>query len=126
MNPTEAPQTSTPFPSFSVVITVRNEAENIAAVVEGLLAQSLSPAEIIIVDGESTDGTLEILKRYEAQGQLLLISQPCNIAQGRNIGIARACQYDMEKDPECTLDVGDKFPEIVETLRGQGAAFWLN
>lgn len=34
--------------------------------------------------------------------------------------------YDMENDPDCTLDVGDKFPEIVETLRGQGAAFWLN
>ena len=119
MNPTEAHQTSTPFPSFSVVITVRNEAENIAAVVEGLLAQSLAPAEIIIVDGESTDGTLEILKRYEAQGQLLLISQPCNIAQGRNIGIARACQSHIAvTDAGCIIDA--------DWLKELGACFSAN
>lgn len=72
------------LPPFSVVITVRNEMGSIAAVVEGLLAQSYPPAEIIIVDGASTDGTLEILKRHEAQGNLRLFSQPCNIAEGRN------------------------------------------
>lgn len=119
MNTTEAHQTSAPFPSFSVVITVRNESENIAAVVDGLLAQSLAPAEIIIVDGESTDGTLEILKHYEAQGQLLLISQPCNIAQGRNIGIARACQSHIAvTDAGCIIDA--------DWLKELGACFSAN
>jgi glycosyltransferase involved in cell wall biosynthesis len=80
------------MPPFSAVMTVKNEVTNIAAVLDSLLAQSYTPSEIIVVDGVSTDGTLEILKRYESQGRILLISQPCNIAQGRNIGIARASQ----------------------------------
>ncbi|MHB1083823.1 MAG: sulfatase family protein [Thiobacillus sp.] len=34
--------------------------------------------------------------------------------------------YDMENDPECTLDVGSRFPDIAESLQVQGAAFWLD
>jgi glycosyltransferase involved in cell wall biosynthesis len=97
--------TGSGVPLFSVVVTVRNEASNIARVVEGLLAQSYAPAEIIIVDGMSTDGTLEILKRFENQGRIHLVSQPCNIAQGRNIGITRASQTHIAvTDAGCDID----------------------
>lgn len=75
---------------FSVIATVRNEVAGIAAFIESLLQQTLPPDEIVIVDGVSTDGTLEILERYEEQGKIRLISQPCNISQGRNVGIAAA------------------------------------
>lgn len=93
------------LPPFTVVITVRNEVSNIAKVVDGLLAQSYAPAEIIIVDGVSTDGTLEILNRFESQGHIRLISRPCNIAQGRNIGVAYASQsYIAVTDAGCDID----------------------
>jgi glycosyltransferase involved in cell wall biosynthesis len=76
--------------SFSVIATVRNEHETIAAFVDSLLQQSHKPDEIIIVDGASTDGTKEILDDYAVRHDIRVISQPCNIAQGRNLGIAAA------------------------------------
>src|SRR5574337_1466512 len=76
--------------SITIVATVRNEAGTIAAFVDSLLAQTHEPDQIIIVDGESTDGTLQILREYETRGQIRAISKPCNIAQGRNLGIAAA------------------------------------
>jgi len=76
-----------PF-GISIVATVRNEKKTIAEFVDSLLQQSHRPNEIIIVDGASTDGTREILQEYAKRGEITLISQDCNIAQGRNLGIA--------------------------------------
>jgi glycosyltransferase involved in cell wall biosynthesis/arylsulfatase A-like enzyme len=77
-------------PLISVIATVRNERAGIRDFVESLLGQTLLPDEVIIVDGASTDGTLEILREYEAAGRIKVISRPCNISQGRNLGVAAA------------------------------------
>jgi len=91
---------------FTLIATVRNEAGTIRAFVASLLAQSRQPDEILIVDGASTDGTREILEEYAAQGQLRVISQPCNIAQGRNLGIAAATGTHLAvTDAGCRVDV---------------------
>jgi len=74
----------------SLVATVRNEKNTIEAFVDSLLKQSIKPDEIIIVDGASTDGTRELLEKYSQRGDVVLVSQDCNIAQGRNAGISRA------------------------------------
>lgn len=79
-----------PLLEFSVIATVRNERESIATFIDSLLMQTFAPAEIIIVDGVSTDGTLDILQGYARDGRITLISQDCNISQGRNLGIAAA------------------------------------
>jgi len=42
------------------------------------------------VDGNSTDGTLEILEAEEEAGKIRLYSFPCNIAQARNHAIKHA------------------------------------
>jgi cellulose synthase/poly-beta-1,6-N-acetylglucosamine synthase-like glycosyltransferase len=78
-----------PVPA-SIVATVRNEKDSIVAFVDSLLEQSVKPAEIIIVDGASSDGTREILEGYSKRDEIVLISRDCNIAQGRNLGIGRA------------------------------------
>ncbi len=75
---------------FSIVITVRNEVANIQAVVDGLLDQNLPPDEIVIVDGKSSDGTTGLLRAYEEQGRIRLLVEDCNIARGRNLGVAVA------------------------------------
>lgn len=74
----------------TLVATVRNERNTIEAFVDSLLKQSTKPEEIIIIDGASTDGTRELLERYSQRGEIVLVSQDCNIAQGRNLGISRA------------------------------------
>lgn len=90
---------------LSLVATVRNERGTIRAFIKSLLEQELAPDEIVIVDGASTDGTLEILEEYERHGEITLISKPCNIAQGRNLGVAAAKgSYIAVTDAGCQLD----------------------
>src|SRR5271166_4423912 len=48
--------------AVSVTATVLNEADDIDRLLTSLMEQTLSPAEVIIVDGGSTDGTWERLQ----------------------------------------------------------------
>ena len=75
---------------ISLIATVRNEQDTIAAFLDSLLGQSRAPDEVVIVDGASTDGTLEVLNDYSRRSGVRVISQDCNIAEGRNLGIAAA------------------------------------
>lgn len=101
-------------PRVAIVATVRNERAGIESFLESLLGQTRAPEEIIVVDGASTDGTLEVLRRYEAAGRVRVISRPCNIAEGRNAGIAAS---DVEllavTDAGCRVD-----PRWLERLVG--------
>lgn len=90
---------------MSVVVTVRNEARNIAALVQSLLDQSHPPAELIVVDGVSNDGTLDILQGFADKGAIKLIAKACNIAEGRNIGIAASSEdWVAVTDAGCKVD----------------------
>ncbi len=52
-------------PAVSIVIRARNEAALIGRCLEALVAQDFSgPAEVILVDSGSTDGTVEIARRH--------------------------------------------------------------
>src|SRR5687768_5191939 len=76
---------------ISVIATVLNEASNIHKLLDSLKAQTRSADEIVIVDGDSTDGTLDVLRRYQNDLPLVVLSRPgCNISEGRNAAIAAA------------------------------------
>ncbi|CAG9932780.1 sulfatase-like hydrolase/transferase [Candidatus Nitrotoga arctica] len=106
---------------FTLIATVRNEANTIRSFVASLLAQSHMPDEILIVDGASTDGTREILMEYAAQGLLRVISQPCNIAQGRNLGIAAATGTHLAvTDAGCRVDM-DWLAKIAQRFHSEPA-----
>jgi glycosyltransferase involved in cell wall biosynthesis len=71
----------------SVVSTVLNEAESLPRLLDSLAAQTRTPDEVIICDGGSIDGTLQLLEA-ESRVPLRVIQQPgANIAQGRNTAI---------------------------------------
>ena len=83
----------------SVIATVLNEAENIDRLVASLMNQTIAPAEVIIVDGGSTDGTWERLQTVAAKYANLvpirdescrLPRTPGPISRGRNVAIAAA------------------------------------
>lgn len=76
----------------SVITTVKNEAATIASFLDFLLAQTRKPEEVVIVDGGSSDGTVDILRRYEGRMPLKILVHPgYNISQGRNAAVAAAC-----------------------------------
>ncbi|HEC95781.1 MAG TPA: glycosyltransferase [Euryarchaeota archaeon] len=83
------------FPCFSmdfisVIVAVRNEEEYIKKSLDSLLDQSIGFYEIIVVDGNSEDGTLSIVKEYKKKyPEKIRVFQNPKKRQvfGRNIGI---------------------------------------
>jgi glycosyltransferase involved in cell wall biosynthesis len=77
------------MPRVSVIATVKNEGEAIRKLLDSLEAQTRMPDEVVIVDGGSTDGTLDILMEYVGRLPLrVIVKEGCNISQGRNAAIA--------------------------------------
>ncbi len=77
----------------SLILTVRDESSSIGALLDSLRAQTQPPAEVVIVDGGSTDGTQAMIQAAADRlpWPLYLIEQPgANISQGRNRAIAVA------------------------------------
>ena len=83
----------------SVVVTELNEIEDIGSVVSSLLAQVPPAAEVIIVDGGSTDGTWEWLAAAAAKDPRLVAirDESCSlkfsagpVSRGRNVAIQAA------------------------------------
>ena len=81
----------------SVVATVLNEVQDIGRVVYSLLAQNPPAAEVIVVDGGSSDGTWEWLDSAQATYPSLIAIRdetcslkhsPGPVSRGRNVAIA--------------------------------------
>lgn len=80
---------------ISLIMTVRNEAASLPALLDSILLGTLSPNEIVIVDGGSTDGTQQVAQSYSNRLPVRLIERPgANISEGRNAAIA-AATYDL-------------------------------
>jgi glycosyltransferase involved in cell wall biosynthesis len=77
--------------TVSLICTVRNEADNIAALLESMLAQSRPPDEIVINDCGSRDATASIVQGYAARDpRIVCVAGGHNISSGRNNAIAAA------------------------------------
>jgi glycosyltransferase involved in cell wall biosynthesis len=86
----------------SLVATVKDAAPHVPDFLASVRAQTRPPDEVVIVDGGSTDGTVEILREVP---ELTLIEEPgANIARGRN-GAVRAASHDVVavSDADCVL-----------------------
>jgi glycosyltransferase involved in cell wall biosynthesis len=53
------------LPLFSVITVVRNDAAHIAETILSVIHQDWGNVELIVIDGGSDDGTVEVLKTYE-------------------------------------------------------------
>lgn len=74
----------------SLIMTVLNEAKSLPTLLDSIAAQTVWPDEVVICDGGSRDGTLDLL-RAETRFPLRVIEAPgANISRGRNLAIAAA------------------------------------
>ncbi len=73
--------------SYSVIIPTYNRSALVKQAIESVLAQTLKPNEIIVVDDGSTDSTYKTLKKYDIT---YIKTKNRGVSSARNLGIKRA------------------------------------
>lgn len=110
------------MPILSVIIPVLNEAGTISVVLNAVRAVPID-MEIIVVDGNSTDGTREILQEEERAGDLKVVYQNQRNGRGGALqdGMLIATgdiivfqDADLELDPAC-------FPDLIAPILADDA-----
>jgi glycosyltransferase involved in cell wall biosynthesis len=77
-------------PLISIVTVVRNNVESIARCIDSVEQQSFENYEHIVIDGSSSDGTLEIIERYEKFLEYFISQSDDGIYFAMNKGLSLA------------------------------------
>jgi glycosyltransferase involved in cell wall biosynthesis len=97
---------------FSVVIPLYNKAPHIEATLRSVLAQTLQPDEIIVVDDGSTDAGVRVVQALNNDRITLLQQSNAGVSVARNSGITAA-----HSKYVAFLDADDSWlPSHLETL----------
>jgi len=89
-HPPDTTSTEARWPRISLVTVVRNGARYLENTIRSVISQGYPNLEYIVVDGVSTDGTLDIIRKYEKDISWW-VSQPDNgLYDALNTGFARA------------------------------------
>ena len=102
-----------PKPVFSVITVVYNGAAVLERTLQSVVSQQYSRLEYLVIDGGSTDGTLELLERYRDRIDVLVSESDRGLYDAMNKGIDRA-----SGDFIWFLNAGDEFttPDTVARL----------
>lgn len=82
-----------PNTPFSLIVPVKNEAEEIHLFLKSIVEQTLLPSEVIIVDGGSNDSTPNIIRQFSQENHInirVIEIQSKSISQQRNLAIKEA------------------------------------
>ena len=79
-----------PWPKISVVTVSFNQAQYLDASIRSVLDQDYPNLEYIVVDGASTDGSVEIIERYRDRYDTVIIEPDRGQSDALNKGFARA------------------------------------
>ncbi|HJJ34500.1 MAG TPA: glycosyltransferase [Methanocorpusculum sp.] len=100
-------------PRISIIVPLYNKVNEVERAIDSIFAQTIQDFELIIVDGGSTDGSLDVIKKYETDPRYHLIHQISKgLPAGRNEGIAAA-----RTDIIAFLDADDSWcPTFLEKI----------
>src|SRR5262245_55855589 len=76
----------------STILCCYNQAEFVAGAIDSVLNQTHDDVELIAIDNGSTDGSADVMRRYQNDKRVVLMLHPVNdrLTKRQNEGIARA------------------------------------
>jgi glycosyltransferase involved in cell wall biosynthesis len=77
-------------PLVTIVTVVFNGQRDVARTIESVAAQDYERLEYIVIDGKSTDGTLDIIQRYQQSIKTILSEPDSGVYDAMNKGIRLA------------------------------------
>jgi len=111
-------------PRFSIVTVTYNAGNVLESTLLSVIRQTYPYIEYIIIDGGSTDGTLNIIDTYKASLACVISEPDKGLYDAMNKGIREATG-----DYICFLNAGDTFhtnhtlQQIVDSIRGSSGQF---
>lgn len=107
-------------PKFSIITVTYNAGKVLEDTIQSVITQTYKNVEYIIVDGKSTDGTMDIVNRYREHIHTIVSEPDKGLYDAMNKGINLATG-----DYLCFLNAGDELHEddtlqlIVHSLNGE-------
>ena len=84
------PKKNNKTPIISIITVVFNNFELIEKTIQSVINQTYKNIQYIVIDGGSTDGTLDIIKKYKKYIDILIIEKDTGIYDAMNKGIKLA------------------------------------
>ena len=78
------------MPTFSIITINFNDAIGLSKTIESVLSQSFTDYEYIIIDGGSTDGSVDVIKRHAEQLTYWVSEKDAGVYDAMNKGIVAA------------------------------------
>jgi glycosyltransferase involved in cell wall biosynthesis len=78
------------LPRVSVITVVKDAANTIVATIESVLSQDYPNLEYVVVDGQSNDGTTEIIKSYGTRIPVFVSEEDAGVYYGMQKGVERS------------------------------------
>lgn len=78
------------YPKVSIISIVYNDVKGIEPTIRSVMKQTYAELEYIVVDGKSTDGTLDIITQYREEITTLISEKDEGIYDAMNKGLAAA------------------------------------
>jgi len=106
--------------SFSIITVCKNDLESLKHTHQSVQEQTLQDFEWVVIDGNSTDGTVEFLKALKVE-RTLWLSRPDNgLYDAMNSGLTRAsCDYLIFLNAGDCLASKDSLTKVDEALMDQ-------
>ena len=97
--------------TLTVIIPVFNEKDYIERCIESVISstEGIENMELLLIDGGSTDGTQEIIKKFVDRHEFIKIfeNEKKIIPTALNIGIRKSCgKYIVRLDAHAIYDIG--------------------